>query len=60
MPLVPPSSYDVINGDIPIAEAQALPPNWNAQTAEVVHIPMAEAIVLEPEVKFPKSAGSIS
>jgi hypothetical protein len=30
-----------------IAEAQVLPPNWNAQTAEVVEIPMAEAIVLK-------------
>jgi Arrestin (or S-antigen), C-terminal domain len=36
------SSADVL------VEAQALPPDWNAQTAEVVTIPMAEAIVLGP------------
>ena len=29
-------------------EAQVLPEDWNAQTAEVVTIPMAEAIVLGP------------
>jgi len=31
-----------------MAEAQALPPDWNAQTAQVVEIPMAEAMVIEP------------
>jgi len=30
-----------------IAEAQALPPGWNAQTADVVEIPMAQAFVIE-------------
>jgi hypothetical protein len=29
-----------------LVEAEALPPDWNAQTAEVVTIPMADAIVL--------------
>ena len=33
---------------IAMAEAQALPPDWNAQTAQVVEIPMAEAMVIEP------------
>ena len=33
---------------LPTAEAQLLPSDWNAQTAEVVTIPMAEAIVLDP------------
>lgn len=31
-----------------VAEAQMLPPDWNAQTAQVVEIPMAEAMVIEP------------
>jgi hypothetical protein len=31
----------------PMVQAQALPPNWNAQTASVVEIPMAEAWVME-------------
>lgn len=35
---------------VAIVEAHALPTDWNAQTAEVVHIPMAEAIVLEPSM----------
>eukprot|EP00980_Cylindrotheca_fusiformis_P018394 scaffold6052_cov118-Cylindrotheca_fusiformis.AAC.7 len=30
------------------AQAYALPPDWHAQTAEVVEIPMAQAIVVEP------------
>lgn len=36
----------------PMAEAQALPPDWNAQTAQVVDIPMAKAVVLEPQIKI--------
>ena len=33
--------------DAPIlVEAQLLPPDWNAQTAELVEIPLAEATVL--------------
>jgi len=31
-----------------LVEAQALPPDWNAQTADIVTIPMADAIVLGP------------
>jgi len=31
-----------------VAEAHVLPPDWNAQTAQVVEIPMAEAMVIEP------------
>jgi Arrestin (or S-antigen), N-terminal domain/Arrestin (or S-antigen), C-terminal domain len=37
------------NGGVIMVEAQALPPDWNAQTAEVVTIPMAEAIVIGVE-----------
>jgi hypothetical protein len=50
-PSAPPASYD-INGDVLMAEAQVLPADWNAQMAEVVNIPMAEAIMLEPEGNF--------
>lgn len=51
-PSAPVSQWDTTNahysGEVtPMAEAHALPPDWNAQTAEVVHIPMAEAVVLE-------------
>lgn len=34
--------------EVVMAEAQALPVDWNAQTAQVVEIPMAEAMVMEP------------
>ena len=36
------------NQEQPIAHAQVLPPDWHAQTAEVVEIvPMAQAVVVE-------------
>jgi hypothetical protein len=41
------SSSNIVSADV-LVEAQALPPDWHAQTAEVVTIPMAEAIVLGP------------
>jgi hypothetical protein len=41
-----PSQFEMEH--IAVAEAQALPPDWNAQTAQVVEIPMAEAMVIEP------------
>lgn len=54
-PSAPPSQWDHSGGYYsgggvtPMAEAQVLPADWNAQTADVVHIPMAEAVVLESE-----------
>lgn len=33
---------------MPVAEAHALPPDWHAQLAEVVEIPMAQAVIVEP------------
>jgi hypothetical protein len=39
-----------------LVEAEALPPDWNAQTAEVVNIPMAEAIVIGPSSSAHPSA----
>jgi hypothetical protein len=44
--LLPSAPLEVYDGT-PMAKAQVLPPDWNAQTAEVVTIPMAEAIVLD-------------
>ncbi|KAL3916602.1 MAG: hypothetical protein SGILL_005103 [Bacillariaceae sp.] len=41
-PVVASTSTDVL------VQAQVLPDDWNAQTAEVVTIPMAEAVVLGP------------
>ena len=40
----------VMAASSPVAEAQALPPDWNPQTAEVVNIPMAEAVILDPQI----------
>lgn len=42
----PSELYDDVPVATPMAEAQLLPPDWNAQTAELVEIPMAEATVL--------------
>jgi hypothetical protein len=42
------STRNAFSHVLPVVEAQALPSDWNAQTAEVVTIPMAEAIVLGP------------
>jgi hypothetical protein len=50
-PSAPHAAYDD-HQSAPMAEAQVLPDDWNAQTAELVEIPMARAIVLEPQVKF--------
>lgn len=46
---IPMSSFNSVNGatNAPIAEATVLPPGWNAQTADIVEIPMAEAILLD-------------
>ena len=44
----PTAPEDIYDNTQPIAHAQALPPDWHAQTAEVVEIPMAEAMVVEP------------
>jgi hypothetical protein len=35
-----------------MAQAQLLPPDWHAQTAEVVDIPMAQVTILEPGVQM--------
>jgi hypothetical protein len=49
----PSSIYDDDNdssglvSEVPVAEATALPEDWNAQKAEVVTIPMAEATIIE-------------
>lgn len=42
----PIGSHDVYDGSS-VVQVQALPPNWHAQTAPVVEIPMAEAMVVE-------------
>lgn len=44
-PSAPSEAYD--DGTTPMAEAQVLPPDWNAQTAELVAIPMAEAMIVD-------------
>jgi len=48
----PPSMYDTGYGqnsasEVPLAHAQVLPDDWNAQTAEVCHIPIVEATVVD-------------
>jgi hypothetical protein len=49
----PPSApLATMDGAPALAQAHALPPDWNAQTAEVVEIPMAQAIVIEPSAPF--------
>jgi hypothetical protein len=44
--------FATMDGAPALAQANALPPDWNAQTAEVVEIPMAQAIVIEPSAPF--------
>ena len=51
-PSAPSDIYNDGEESLPVAEAQALPPDWNAQTAEVVNIPMAEAVILDPQIIF--------
>mmetsp|Transcript_39141 Transcript_39141/g.94629 ORF Transcript_39141/g.94629 Transcript_39141/m.94629 type:complete len:179 (+) Transcript_39141:57-593(+) len=47
------SSPVLATAEMVVAEAQVLPPDWNAQTAQVVEIPMAEAMVIEPSAPPP-------
>ncbi|KAG7371789.1 arrestin or S-antigen, N-terminal domain containing protein [Nitzschia inconspicua] len=49
-----PAAASFASSDV-FVEAQALPPDWNAQTADVVTIPMADAIILGPSVISPSA-----
>ena len=46
----PPSVYDTNSTEVPLAQAQVLPEDWDAHKAEVVHIPLAEATVVDATV----------
>jgi len=56
----PSSLYDgASEAQVPMAEAQlVLPENWNAQTAELVTIPIAEAMVLDDNFQANANASS--
>lgn len=45
----PPSVYDSNPSDVPLAQAQVLPEDWDAHKADVVHIPLAEATVVDTQ-----------
>ena len=56
-PSAPSEAYDLSTNATyvdatPVAEAQVLPEDWHAQTADVVDIPMAEAVILESVARF--------
>jgi hypothetical protein len=46
------TSTSSTSSSTPMAQAQLLPPDWHAQTAEVVDIPMAQVTILEPGVQM--------
>jgi hypothetical protein len=48
----PSAPFATIDGAPALAQAHVLPPDWNAQTAEVVETPIAQAIVIEPSAPF--------
>lgn len=51
----PSAPSDVYDYSVATAVAEVLPDDWNAQTASVVHIPMAEAVVLMEPSSSPSS-----